>query len=728
MSATWADIQRLAADFQRIQLTESSKKLSENNCVELISILINSKAIDILFTTDGKEYVTRNHLLNEVKNECIGREGRVSLYDLAYTLNVDYEHIESTVSVIVKQGYIDVLCKSLNERLMDDGIVSISQLAKTWDLPAEILNSLVLVEVGSKVDAIRDGDALYTRSYLSAQRNILRAMLCGLTKVTPIARLQSELQLTNAMFWSLFDELDTMKEVPGKIVGARTSNHCLYHPNIYTVLVKQYILKTFLQEGILKLAVFKKLSVVEPKVYMKEILKNTAYSKLIHFPSAIISIKVWDEIEAAVKEEMNSKSVVDVRLYMPETVQSKADIEHAVSSLIKNNEDWLFVSGTSYLYNCQLHTYAMMALDDLISTRAEEITSTWGKQKTSKKLEKKQDEDWDTAKSKKSRGGKGKIMKQILSEESTSELLITLSEEEIIKELKRTSGIPNELLEDITDHIRTKAETLLKTRTELLLHNVWTTSVQDQKRAHAHLQETLSALYDNICIFEYGASTFEVFEKEMNSDTVADNLKTHLLRTLCTYFANHVLSYISRKQNIDTLNAKARNETIANIESMESRWAVEKLFAALSKKDLEAFHDAVFGVCSSAVCALNLKMPDKKQRMELIKTYENQLVSQLRECTDPPSGLLLTLLILLARNEKIAVHASGKFVSHLIAKVEKHPETSVELAELLTSSQKMIISSMHSKDDINLTAKLNEKLLALIAAVNGFEYLEKPEV
>ncbi|KAK6108158.1 hypothetical protein QQG55_31030 [Brugia pahangi] len=712
MSATWADIQRLAADFQRLQLTESSKKLSENNCVELMSILINSKAIDILFTTDGKEYVTRSHLLNEVKNECIGREGRVSLYDLAHTLNVDYEYIESAV------GYIDVLCKSLNERLMDDGIVSVSQLAKTWDLPAEIVNSLVLVEVGSKVDAIRDGDALYTRSYLSAQRNILRAMLCGLTKVTPITRLQAELQLTNAMFWSLFDELDTMKEVPGKIVGTRTSNHCLYHPNIYTVLVKQYILKTFLQEGMLKLAVFKKLSVVEPKVYMKELLENTVHSKLIYFPSAIMSIKLWEEIEAAVKEEMNSKSVVDVRLHIPEIVQSKTDIEHAVSSLIKNNEDWLFVSGTSYLYNRQLHTYAMIALDNLINTRAEEITSTWGKQKPSKKSEKKQDEDWDIAKSKKTRGGKGKIVRQILSEESTSELLITLSEEEIIKELKRTSDIPNELLEDITDHIRTKAETLLKTRTELLLHNVWTTSVQDQKRAHAQLRETLSALYDNICIFEYGASTFE--------DTVADNLKIHLLRTLCTCFANNVLSYISRKQNIDTLNAKARSETIANIESMESRMAVEKLFVALSKKDLEAFHDAVFGVCSSAVCALNLKVPDKKQRVELIKTYENQLVSQLRECTDAPSGLLLTLLILLARNEKIAVHASGKFVSHLIAKVEKHPETSVELAELLTSSQKMIISSMHLKDDVNLTAKLNEKLLALIAAVNGFEYLEKP--
>ncbi|VDK61992.1 unnamed protein product [Onchocerca ochengi] len=720
MSATWADIQRLAADFQRIQLAENSKKLSENNCVELISMLIKSKAIDILFTTDGKEYVTRNHLLNEVKNECIGREGRVSICDLAHTLNVDYEHIENAVSIISKQDYINVLCRDLNERLIDDGIVSISQLAKTWDLPTEILNSLVLVEVGSKVDAIRDGDALYTRSYLSAQRNIIRAMLCGLTKVTPVARLQSELELTSAMFWSLFDELDAVKEVPGKIVGARTSNHCLYHPNIYTVLVKQYILKTFLQEGILKLAVFKKLSVAEPKIYMKEVLNNVEHSTLIYFPSAIISMKVWNEIETAVKEEMNSKSVVDIRLHMPEVVQSNADIDQAVTFLMKISEDWLFVSGTSYIYSRQLHSFAMRSLEGLINTRAEEIAFSWGKQKAPKKQEKKQDEDWSAVKGKKGKNGKGKVMKQILAEDSTPDLLIRLSEEELIMELKRTSDIPDELLEDIVEQIRTKAETLLKTRIELLLHNVQTISVQDQKRSHVQLQETLRALYNNICIFEDGAATFE--------DTVADNLKVYLLRTVCTHFANNVLSYISRTQNVDTLTTKARNETIANIGNTENRTAVEKLFTALLTKNLESFHDAVFGVCSSAICALNLKVPDKKQRVELIKIYEEQLLSQLRECTDPPSGLLLALLILLARNEKIAVHASGKFVSHLIAKVEKHPETSTELAELLTSFQKMVISSIQSKDDVNLMAKLNEKLVALMAAVNGFEYVEKPTV
>lgn len=39
-------------------------------------------------------------------------------------------------------------------------------------------------------------------------------------------------------------------------------------------------------------------------------------------------------------------------------------------------------------------------------------------------------------------------------------------------------------------------------------------------------------------------------------DSVATNLRTYLLRTLCTNFANSVLSYISRTENVDTLAPK----------------------------------------------------------------------------------------------------------------------------------------------------------------------------
>lgn len=57
-----------------------------------------------------------------------------------------------------------------------------------------------------------------------------------------------------------------------------------------------------------------------------------------------------------------------------------------------------------------------------------------------------------------------------------------------------------------------------------------------------------------------------------------------------------------------------RDDVIKAIENEESRTAVEKLFAALTSKELSAFHDAVFDASSSSVCSLNLKMPDKKQR------------------------------------------------------------------------------------------------------------------
>lgn len=89
------------------------------------------------------------------------------------------------------------------------------------------------------------------------------------------------------------------------------------------------------------------------------------------------------------------------------------------------------------------------------------------------------------------------------------EILIKFPEEELVKELHRMSDIPKQLVVDVAEQIRTRAEILLKSRMETLLHSVRAISAQDQKRAHVQLQEKLRLLYDNICIFEEGAATIE---------------------------------------------------------------------------------------------------------------------------------------------------------------------------------------------------------------------------
>lgn len=719
MTTTWADIQRLAADLQRVQLAEGTKKLSERNCVEVVSMLMASKAIDIVFTSDGHAYLTKKHLLTEIKNECIGRGGRVSLSDLAHTLNVDYEHIENSVAVILKQSssfvlcnaeliardYVDSLCVELNERLSETGVLSASQLIKTWDLPSEIFYGLVLTEIGNKVEAMMDGDMIYTSAYLNAQRNLLKAILNSLTKVTPMAKLSAHLNLSPSIFWSIYDDLAASNEVPGTVIGGRSSNLAYYVPNLHGMLVKSFVLKSFEQQKMIETSVLKKLSVADANVYLKDVLPKSEFTSLIFFPSAIISKKLWEEIEAAIKNEMEKMCYCDVSLHMPAAISSVQDVEKAISICVRSSKEWMSASGQPFLYNAQLLTNALKAVDGLINDRAEKEAAIWGKQqRNAKKEEKPQEDDWATGKGRKGRGGKGKGNKQTPKEEPPC-ATARFSSEELINELERVANLPKELLEEIVEQICANAEALLRTRIETLVRTVQTISAQDQKRSHLQMQEKIRGLYNNICIFEEATSSFD--------DVVATDLRAYLIRTLCTDVANIVLSYISGTENTKTLSIKIREETISSIENTGGREAVAALFAAVSSADLDAFHSAISSVSSPAVCSLNLKMPDKKQRTELVQAYASELERQLRACDDAASGLLISLLLILAKRNAIAVHASGKFVSHIIAKVEKVAKLSAEQIELLVSMQKLVIASMKNKADVDLKTKLIEKLKSL---------------
>uniref|UniRef100_A0A915BQR0 E3 UFM1-protein ligase 1 homolog n=2 Tax=Parascaris univalens TaxID=6257 RepID=A0A915BQR0_PARUN len=731
MTTTWADIQRLAADLQRVQLAEGTKKLSERNCVEVVSMLMASKAIDVVFTSDGHAYLTKKHLLTEIKNECIGRGGRVSLSDLAHTLNVDYEHIENSVAVILKQSssfvlcnaeliardYVDSLCMELNERLSETGVLSASQLIKTWDLPSEIFYGLVLTEIGSKVEAMIDGDTIYTSPYLSAQRNLLRAILNALTKVTPMAKLSAHLNLSPSIFWSIYDDLAANNEVPGTVAGGRSSNLAHYVPNRHGMLVRSFVLKCFEQEKMIATSTLRKLSIVHANVYLKDVLPKSEFASLIFFPSAIISKELWDEIEALIKNEMEKMCYCDLSLHMPAAISSDQDVQKAISICVKSSKEWMSASGQPFVYNSQLLASALKALNGLISDRAEKEAEVWSRQhKNAKREEKPQEEDWTTGKGKKGRGGKGKGNKQTHKEEQLF-ASARFSAEELVSELERVTNLPKELLEEIVEQICANAEAVLRARIETLVRTVQTVSAQDQKRSHVQMQEKIRALYNNICIFEQATSSFD--------DVVATDLRAYLIRTLCTDVANIVLSYISGTENTNALTIKIRDETISSIENAGGREAVAALFAAVSGADLDAFHSAMSSVSSPAVCSLNLKMPDKKQRTELVQAYASELERQLRACDDAASGLLISLLLILAKRNAIAVHASGKFVSHIIAKVEKVANLSAEQMELLVSMQKLVIASMKNKTDVDLKTKLVEKLKSLKSFLLGVDYVEE---
>ena len=75
-ASDWEEIKRLAADFQRAQLSSTSLKLSERNCIEIVNKLISLGLLDVIYTTDGKEYLTHQELEKEIRDEVIVHGGK----------------------------------------------------------------------------------------------------------------------------------------------------------------------------------------------------------------------------------------------------------------------------------------------------------------------------------------------------------------------------------------------------------------------------------------------------------------------------------------------------------------------------------------------------------------------------------------------------------------------------------------------------------------------------
>ena len=74
-ASDWEEIKRLAADFQRAQLSTTAHKLSERNCIEIVNKLVSLGLLEIIYTIDGKEYVTPNQLEREIRDELVVHGG-----------------------------------------------------------------------------------------------------------------------------------------------------------------------------------------------------------------------------------------------------------------------------------------------------------------------------------------------------------------------------------------------------------------------------------------------------------------------------------------------------------------------------------------------------------------------------------------------------------------------------------------------------------------------------
>jgi len=129
--------------------------------------------------------------------------GRLSLTALATSLNVSLGVVEARVAELLRQDkqihsvlghlvtstYLDGLCEDLNEKLIQDGMISLSELSKTSDLPGEFLQDQIERRIGKIIHGKQDADdpsLIYTETFVRRNTARIRGILSAITKPTPI--------------------------------------------------------------------------------------------------------------------------------------------------------------------------------------------------------------------------------------------------------------------------------------------------------------------------------------------------------------------------------------------------------------------------------------------------------------------------------------------------------------------------------------------------------------
>lgn len=376
--ADWEEIKRLAADFQRIQASENLERLSERNCIDLVKRLTELKIIEIIWTCDGKEMLTPEHLLREIQDEIYVNGGRVHLNELASKLKVDYQHVENMskrldpdeynliLGQIIHSTYRTTLGKQICDTMLSTGQLSIADFAKTLDLPTEFLSTVVeelLPKVMDDPVVSHDKRTYYTRDMMDRYKSIIAGTLTTIKRPTSIASIMKRLEISERLFTPIVDGLIKDGRIDATIENRQ------YVPAIYAREQNEWIDTFYSSNYYVEYDILLRKDIKQPKSFLKKRFPDS-----IQLKSCIVSPTLMTQIEAQIEECTATDGLIDISSILPPSIEPE-DVEQLLQDLFKKKSQlgkacMLFnktnVCSMGYIANCKKW------LDSTMETKAKE--------------------------------------------------------------------------------------------------------------------------------------------------------------------------------------------------------------------------------------------------------------------------------------------------------------------------------------------------------------------
>ncbi|XP_055902265.1 E3 UFM1-protein ligase 1 homolog isoform X2 [Eupeodes corollae] len=766
MSNDWNEIKRLAADFHKAQFTSGLQKLSESNCVEVVSFLLRKNFVSVVFTNDGKEYVTPEHLEKQVLDEVYMNGGRVNMVQLSKSLNVDLTKIDYIASKItsenkirvmlgqlIEENYLMQIAQEINEKLIQKGEINISNLTVQYDLPSDFLQSLMEKYLGKIIRCRQDTSnprIFFTQAYIKQCKSIIRGLLAAVTKPTTFVSIRQQAKVPENIILSLIDEISPAGSLTSKLSNAD------YVPHIYNKMQSDWITSFYKQNGFLEYDIVSKLGISDCKNFIK---KSFPDEEMLYLTKSVVGSKIIDlTFIAALNECHLTKGYVDLSSILPSNMSTE-NIQELFQTIINlRNIPDNFVCLDNIVFSNQFIEAILKPCHDLAIEKAKEAIKTGMYQKelsskknyiqgssTNSKVEKREerrkkftcgksssgagnngtetkskaakknkrcdkykigcadsDSDLDNHTNKKS----NKVMELIKKEEIEKIIWKFLKEED----LEHLSGVMSDIYHnEINQRAIREAHTLFET-----------TAQTNTRQIHASVQDKINTLVVDIRLYGQGLKVFPI-------DVQSQMLK-YLMKTLGNDICTELTIYIANECNLNinsgiTLNIDQRNK-IANECEPEYKTKLIEVNKALSK----TFEEFVLATEEVLIaCGMVIKKVDKKRDRILIIQHKEKLFKQLYETDDNAATLHLTSLIIFTSITGLILHASGRFVPQILAFIR--PSMSSEQNILLLRFHDLVLKVLQLNTECEEYKTVNSELNSMQMEIKSLaESYEKPGV
>ncbi|XP_038048122.1 E3 UFM1-protein ligase 1-like isoform X2 [Patiria miniata] len=721
-SSEWEEVKRLAADFQRIQLTSAVQKLSERNCIEIVNKLIELKLIEVIYTLDGKEYLTPAQLSKEIHDELIYHGGRINLVDLQQILGVDFAHIEAKANELIKherslhlvlgqlvtRDYMDRLSEDINDQLQEAGQVTIAELTKSHDLPASFLSEMIEARLGTIVQGqmdVYDQGVFFTQAFIDRHTAQIRGAFSAITKPTPVITILNQFKFPEKLFFGCLQKLVDKGRLNGSIIGGR-QDKAVYVPDLYAKTQNEWVDSFHAQNGYLEYDALARLGITDAKPYIKRRFKA---ENLLFLSSCCVGSQLRDRVEASIDEALSTGSWIDVTPLLPSSF-TVDDIQQLLQQCMKGRGK----SGARILCKTVVCSEAFLSesrtlFDQLMTQKAEKdaknapqlllqvdkkaVAAVRGAEGKKDRKDERRNKAASGGGSSGNKGGGQGISREVKTKKvkknrgrdvddkeeedisasrgHQSDELPFMSVEEIEDVLSKSlpdcpEELHSELAEDLYRPLHRAYQDIAKS---VFMSATGSSDSSTRRKNRGEIQDKINGLLNNVRLFDKGVRQF------LDED-LENQLSKYLIRTLCTDITNLLLSAVTSENlmsEVDptTLNVETRAGILVKLKD-ELRTPLTKLHSSLNGKDLGEFLSSLERACESNKCDIMLKKLDKKKERQLVFNHRQALREQLQNETDPAMALHLAAVLAFQNSTQCMLHAPGKLVPQLISFLQTH--------------------------------------------------------